>query len=69
MSMIEFTWRSQGCYKLRIYDRVYMAAMICMSMIRFTWRSHGCYELYVDEFDGRDVLEVVPVPVIEPLSQ
>ena len=66
MSMTEFTWRS---HKLRVYDRVYTAAMICMSMIGFTWRSHGCYELYVYEFDGRDVLEVVPVPVIEPLSQ
>lgn len=34
-----------------------------------TWRSHGSDELDVDQFDGSHVLQVVPVPVVEPLAE
>ena len=34
-----------------------------------TWWSHGPHELQVNQLDGSGVLEVIPVPVIQPLAQ
>lgn len=34
-----------------------------------TWWAHGCHDLDVNQFHGRGFLQVIPVPVIQPLSQ
>ena len=32
-------------------------------------RAHGCYELHIHQLHSRVLLQVVPIPVIQPLSQ
>ncbi len=38
-------------------------------IFHYTWRSHGSDQLYINKFHGSDLFEIIPVPVIKPLSK